>query len=63
VTLNTLHDNEDGTKDNNNANMIVPPKFIKVINNNSGYDILLPKASFFDNTEKVGLVEVDMECL
>ena len=63
VTLNTLHDNEDGTKDNNNANMIVPPKFIKVINNNSGYDILLPKASFFDNTEKVGLVEVDMENL
>lgn len=63
TTLNTLHDNEDGTKDNNNANVIVPPKFIKVINNNSGYDILLPKASFFDNTEKVGLVEVDMENL
>ncbi len=62
-TLNVLHDNEDGTKDNNNANMIVPPKFIKVINNNSGYDFLLPKTSFFDNTEKVGLVEVDIENL
>jgi len=60
-TLNVLHDNEDGTHDNGNANMIVPPKFIKVINNNSGYDFLLPKASFFDNTEKVGVVEVDMD--
>jgi hypothetical protein len=43
--------------------MIVPPKFIKVINNNSGYDFLLPKSAFFDNTEKVGVVEVDMDKL
>ncbi len=57
TTLNVMHDNEDGTQDLNNANPIVPPKFIKVINNNSGYDFHLPKASFFDNTEKVGVTE------
>ncbi len=59
TVLNSPHDNEDGTKDMNNANPIVPPKFIKVINNNSGYDFLLQKAAFFDNTEKVGVVETD----
>ncbi len=61
TVLNTPHNNEDGTTDMNNANPIVPPKFIKVINNNSGRDFLLPKSAFFDNTEKVGVVETDFE--
>ena len=63
-TLNVPVKNYDGTDDvgnMNNENPIVPPKFIKVINNNSGYDFILPKASFFDNTEKVGVVEVEIE--
>ncbi len=55
TTINVEHDNEDGTKDKNNANPIVPPKFIKILNNNSGYDFRLTKTAFFDNTELVGI--------
>ena len=38
-----------------NANPIVPPKFIKILNNNSGYDFHLSECDFFKNTELVGV--------
>ena len=36
----------------------VPPKQIKVINNKNGYEFLLSKREFFDNTEKIGITEI-----
>lgn len=50
---------EDATNMNNN-NMIVPPKFLKVINNTSGQNFYIPKSTFFDNTEVVGFIEEEM---
>ncbi len=59
-TLKIPHKNEDGTEDYGNANPIAPPKFIKVVNNDTGYDFLLPKVPFFDATEKVGVTEFEV---
>jgi len=55
--------NSDGTADEGNMtnnNPIAPPNFIKVINNNSGYDFYIAKTPFFENTEKVGVVEEEI---
>ncbi len=38
-----------------NKNPIIPPRFIKVVNNNSGYPIYLTRSSFFENTEIEGI--------
>ena len=59
-TLNKPAVKHDGTLDEGNMtnqNPNVPPKFIKVINNNSGHEFHIYKLPFFENTEKVGLVE------
>jgi len=62
-TLNVPVKNYDGTDDvgnMNNDNPIVPPKFLKILNNRSGCEFIMPKADFFSNTEKVGFVEVEV---
>lgn len=62
-TLNIPMKNNDGTDDEGNMtniNPIIPPKFVKIINNNSGVDFYIPRAPFFENTEKVGFVEEDL---
>lgn len=46
---------DEGNMTNQNPN--IPPKFIKVINNNSGHDFHIYDVPFFESTEKVGLVE------
>ncbi len=51
------HTGVDDPYDMTNLNPVVPPQFIKVINNESGYDFTLPKCDFFSKTEKVGIVE------
>ena len=42
-----------------NENPIVPPKFMRIINNKSGYEFYLEKLPFFENTEKVGITEYE----
>lgn len=37
--------------------MTFSPNFIKVINNDKGYEFLLPRSEFFDKTEKIGVTE------
>ena len=62
-TLNVPVKNHDGTDDEGNMtniNTIIPPKFVKVINNNSGVDFYIPKVPFFETTEKVGFIEEEL---
>ena len=63
-TLNVPVKNYDGTDDlenMTNTNVVVPPKFIKIINNNSGCDFYIPTVPFFDSTEKVGVIEEELD--
>ena len=60
TTVNVPVKGYDGVDDETNMtnnNMIVPPAFLKVINNKSGVEFSIPKSSFFDKTEKVGFIE------
>lgn len=40
-----------------NVGQIVPPSFVKIVNNKKRYNFLLPKSDFFEKTEKVGVIE------
>lgn len=55
------HDGNDDQKDMTNANPVIPPSFIKVINNRGGYEFLLPKCAFFDETERLGVTDEELE--
>lgn len=62
TTVNVPVKNYDGTNDEgnmHNENPITPPKFIKILNNESGCEFYLKKAPFFDNTEKIGVSEFE----
>lgn len=62
TTLNVPVKSYDGTNDEGNMkneNPIVPPKFMRIINNESGYEFYLEKLPFFENTEKVGITEYE----
>jgi hypothetical protein len=61
TTLNVPEYKREGEPSFINRNPIVPPRFIKVINNNSGYDIYLTRSSFFDNTEIEGIAFEETE--
>jgi hypothetical protein len=54
------HLGEDSLNDMTNLNPVVPPRFIKVINNEGGYNFTLPKCDFFASTEKVGVTEKEL---
>ena len=43
-----------------NLNPIIPPEFIRVINEKDKYSFLLSKCDFFQNTDKTGIVEKDI---
>ena len=51
------HKGEDDPENMTNANIVTPPSFIRVVNNNSGCEFYLPKCDFFRDTEKVGITE------
>ena len=40
-----------------NRNPVLPPRFIKVLNNHTPHAFYLPKCDFFECTEKVGITE------
>ncbi len=52
------HSGVDFENDMTNLNPVTPPEFIKIINNIEGYEFVLPRCDFFDNTEKIGVKEV-----
>lgn len=54
------HDGSDDIDNMTNANPVVPPEFIKVINNKKGYEFFLPRCDFFERTEKIGVTEEDV---
>ena len=61
TTLNVPEYKREGEPSFVNKNPITPPKFIRVINNNSGHSIYLTKTSFFENTEIEGVTLVEAE--
>ena len=54
------HKGEDDPENMTNANIVTPPSFIRIVNNNSGCEFYLPRCDFFENTEKVGVVLLDI---
>ncbi len=51
------HSGKDDENNMTNANPVVPPKFIRILNNIYGYEFILPHCDFFEKAEKVGVTE------
>ena len=48
---------KDLAESRENRNPVLPPRFIRVLNNHTPHAFYLPKCDFFEGTEKVGVTE------
>ena len=55
TTVNIPEHKKEGEPSFVNKNPIVPPKFIRIINNGTGYPVYVTRCAFLDNTELEGV--------